>query len=61
MKPGVLFELKNIGKPLAWFQIILFTYRIKSQVPPGPLEGAVWKNCLIWKPELFEPRKRNRD
>ncbi len=56
MKPQVLFEL-NEGKPAAWLQRIKFTRSIKTR--GRPKRFITWANCLVWNPELFEPREMN--
>ena len=54
MKPQVLFELTKQGSPVAWIQRLAFTRRIKTK--GRPKQFVTWVNCLIWKPELFEPK-----
>ena len=61
MKPGVLFELKNIGRPLAWIERVRFLSVTRHRWGNGFYQSVKYKDpkdrvCLIWKPELFEPK-----
>ena len=58
MKPQVLFELTNLHKPLAWMGDLKFT-RVVMRGTAKKYTYKTMLKCLIWNPELFEPREMN--
>ena len=55
MKPQVLFELTKLGIPVAWIKKVKWISIITK--PHGTFIVLDKEpDCLIWKPELFQPK-----